>query len=65
MIDFEKDWLDEQLDFDSAWYLAANYSADDGLEMPPIGSWTVFNSKTTDKRTVQSDLDYFRDTIRT
>ena len=26
--------------------------------MPPFGSWTVFESMVTDKRTVQSDLDY-------
>ena len=57
IMNFEKDWLDERLDFDLAWCMAANYTADDGIEMPPLGSWTVFNSMTTDKRTVQSDLD--------
>ena len=52
----EKDWPDEKLDFDLTWCMAANYSNDD---KPPFGSWTVFNSMVTDKRTIQSDLDYF------
>ena len=56
---FKKDWLDERLDFDLAWCLAANHSNDDEIEMPSFGSWTVFNSMVTDKRTIQSDIDYF------
>ena len=39
--------------------MAANHSNDDEIEMPPFGSWTVFNSVVTDKRTIQYDLDYF------
>ena len=56
---FEKDWLDEGLDFDLAWYMAANHSNDDEIEMPPFGSWTVFNSMVADQHAIQSDLDYF------
>ena len=56
---FEKDWPDEKLDFDLTWCMAANYSNDDKIEIPPFGSWTVFNSMVTNKRTIQSDLDYF------
>ena len=57
-IQYEKNWLDERLNCDLAWCLAANFT-DDDIEMPPIGSWTVFNSMTTNTHTVQSDLDYF------
>ena len=57
--DFEKDWLDERLDLDLAWYMAANQGNDDEREMPPFGSWTVFNSMVANKRIIQSDLDYF------
>ena len=39
--------------------MAANHSNDDEIEMPPLGSWIVFNSMVTNKRTIQSDLDYF------
>ena len=39
--------------------MAANHSNDDEIEMSPFGSWKVFNSMVTDKRTIQSDLDYF------
>ena len=56
---FKKDWLDERLDFDSVWCMAANHSNDDKIEMPPLGSWTVFSLLVTDKRTIQSDLNYF------
>ena len=49
---FEKDWLEERLDFDLACCMAANHSNDDEIEMPPFGSWTVFNSVVTDKRTI-------------
>ena len=56
---FEMDWLDERLDFDLAWYMAANEINDDEIKMPPFGSWIVFNSMVTDNRTIQSDLDYF------
>ena len=56
---FEKDWLDERLDFDFVWCMTDNHSNNDEIETPPFGSWTVFNSMLTDKRTIQSDLDYF------
>ena len=49
---FEKDWLDDRLDFDLVWCMAANYSNDDEIDMTPFGSWTVFNSVITDKRTI-------------
>ena len=39
--------------------MAANHSNDDEIEMPSFGSQTVFNSVVTNKRTIQSDLDYF------
>ena len=39
--------------------MAANHSNDDEIEMPSFGSQTVFNSMVTNKRTIQSDLDYF------
>ena len=55
-IDFERDWLDERLDFDLVWYMAANHSNEDEIEMPAFGSWTVFILLVTDKRTIQSDL---------
>ena len=58
-IAFEMDWLDEGLDFDLAWYIAANHINDNEIEMPPFGSWIVFNSVVTDNRTIQSDLGYF------
>ena len=57
--DFEKDWLDERLDLDLAWYMAANQGNDDEREMPPFGSWTVFNPMVANKRIIESDLDYF------
>ena len=56
---FEKDWLDERLDFDLAWCMTANHSNDDEIEMSSFGSWTVSNSVVTDKHTIQSDLEYF------
>ena len=56
---FEKDWLDERLDFDLTWCMAANHGNDDEIEMPPFRLWTVFSSMVTDTRTIQSDLDYF------
>ena len=56
---FEKDWLDERLDFDFPWCMAANHSNDDETETPPFGSWTVFNSMVTKERIIQSDLNYF------
>ena len=58
-IAFEMDWPDEGLDFDLAWYIAANHINDNEIEMPPFGSWIVFNSMVTDNRTIQSDLDFF------
>ena len=39
--------------------MAVNHSNDDEIEMPPFGSWIVFSSMVTNKRTIQSDLDYF------
>ena len=57
--DFERDWLDESLYFDLAWCLAANHSNDDEVEMPPFGSGTVLNSMATNKRTIQSNLNFF------
>ena len=39
--------------------MASNHSNNDEIEMPPFGSWTVFNSMVTDNCTIQSDLDYF------
>ena len=36
-----------------------NHSNDDEIEMPSLGSWTVFSSMVTDKHTIQSDLNYF------
>ena len=56
---FEKDWIDERLYFDLGWCMAANDGNADEIEMPPFGSWTVFNSMVTDKPTIQSYLDYF------
>ena len=51
-IDFEKDWLDDRLDFDLVWCMVANYSNDDEIEMTPFESWIVFKSMITDKRTI-------------
>ena len=56
---FEKDWIDKRLDFDLAWCMAANHSNDDRVEIPPCGSWTVFDSMVADKHTIQSDLGFF------
>ena len=56
---FEKDWLDMRLDFDLASCMAANHGNDEEIEMSPFESWSVFKSMATDKRTIQSDLDYF------
>ena len=56
---FEKDWLDERLDFDLVCCMAANHSNDDEIKIPPFGSWIVFNSMVTDKNTIQYNLDYF------
>ena len=39
--------------------MIANHSNDDEIEIAPVESWTVFNLMVTDKRTIQSDLDYF------
>ena len=57
-IAFEKDWLDERLDFDLAWCMTANPGNDNEIEMPSFGLWIVFNSMVIDKRTIQADLDY-------
>ena len=35
---FEKDWLDERLDFDLVLCMAANHSNDNEIEMPPFRS---------------------------
>ena len=39
--------------------MAVSHSNDDEIEMPPFGSWIVFSSMVTNKRTIQSDIDYF------
>ena len=48
---FKKDWLDDRLDFDLMWCMASNHGNDDEIKIPPSGSWAVFNSVVTDKRT--------------
>ena len=39
--------------------MVANHGNDDEIAMAPFGSWTVFSSMVTDKRTIQPDLGYF------
>ena len=50
-----RNFLEERLDVDLAWCMAANLN-DDEIQTPPFGSWTVFNSMVTNKRTIKSDF---------
>ena len=52
-----RNFLEERLDVDLAWCMAANLN-DDEIQTPPFGSWTVFNSMVTNKRTIKSYLDF-------
>ena len=36
-IAFEKDWLDERLDFYLAWCMTVNHGNDNEIEMPSFG----------------------------
>ena len=51
------DTLEERLNIDLVLAMTANLKSED-VPLPPLGSWTVFNSRISTKHTVKSDLDF-------
>ena len=51
------DILAERLNIDLVWAMTANLKSED-VPLPPLGSWTGFNSRISTKHTMKSDLDF-------